>query len=120
VLIAISAACGLVFETALLGSGWIAYPQGGGAGSVAPFWMIALWGLFATTFNVSLRWLRERGVVAALLGAAGAPLAYYAGDRLGALDLVSPAPALAAIALGWAIATPALMRAARRFDGYAT
>jgi hypothetical protein len=58
-------------------------------------------------------------VIAALLGAAGAPLAYYAGARLGALDLVSPAPALVAIALGWAVATPALMLAARRLDGYA-
>ena len=116
-LVGAAAASGLVFETALLQSGWIAYP--GGSGDLAPLWMVALWGLFATTFNVSLRALRDRPVIAALVGAAGAPLAYYAGARLGALTLVSPGPALAAIAIGWAIATPALLRAARRLDGYA-
>lgn len=118
-LIAVAAVSGLVFETALLQAGWVAYPASSGAGVLAPAWMVALWALFATTFNVSLRILRERPVLAAILGAAGAPLAYYAGERLGAIDLVSPAPALAAIALGWAIATPSLMRAARRFDGFA-
>ena len=119
-LVLAAAAAGLVFETALLQTGWIRYPEAATAGSLAPAWMVALWGLFATTFNVSLRALRSRLVIAALLGAAGAPLAYYAGARLGALDLVAPQAALVAIALGWAIATPALLRLARRLDGYAT
>lgn len=118
-LVAIAAGTGLLFETALLQSGWIAYDAGVIAGSLAPLWMVALWGLFATTFNVSMRFLRDRPGIAAALGAVGAPLAYYAGERMGALDLVSPAPALAAIALGWAIAAPALLRVARRLDGYA-
>ena len=118
-LVAVAAASGFVFETALLQTGWIAYPGDSPARSLAPLWMVALWGLFATTFNVSLRALRERPVIAAVLGAVGAPAAYYAGERLGALDLVSPAPALAAIAIGWAVATPVLLRAARRLDGYA-
>jgi hypothetical protein len=116
----LAAACGgLLFESALLQSGWIAYPGGAGPGSLAPLWMVTLWGLFATTLNVSLRVLRERPVIAAILGAAFAPLAYYAGERLGALDLVSPVAALAAIAIGWAIAMPVLFAAARRLDGYA-
>ena len=118
-LVAIAAGSGLVLETALLQSAWIAYPGGAGPGGLAPLWMVTLWGLFATTFNVSLRALRARPLLAALLGAAGAPLAYYSGARLGALDLLAPTPALVAIAVGWAIATPALLRAARRYDGYA-
>ena len=118
-LVAVTAASGLVFETALLQSGWISYPDGSSAGDLAPLWMVTLWGLFATTFNVSLRSLRGRLVLATLIGAAGAPAADYAGARLGALDLLAPAPALVAIAIGWAIATPLLLRAARRLDGYA-
>ena len=118
-LVALAAAAGLVFETTLLQSGWIAYPDGTSAGDVAPLWMVTLWALFATTFNVSLRAFRQRLPLAALLGAAGAPLAYYGGARLGAIQLVSPTPALVAIAIGWAIATPLLLHAARRLDGYA-
>ena len=118
-LIALAALCGLVFETTLLATGWIAYPLGPGAGSVAPLFMIALWALFATTFNVSLRFLRERPAIAAAIGAVGGPAAYYAGARLGALQFVSRVPALVAIGLGWALAAPALLSAARRLDGYA-
>src|SRR6187399_1186286 len=101
-LVAVAAVCGLVFETALLQTGWVVYAgdwapayagatNGAGAtgGTVAPFWIVALWALFATTFNVSLRALRGRPVIAAVLGAVGAPAAYYAGARLGALELVS-------------------------------
>ena len=115
----LAAACGgLLFETALLQSGWIAYP-GGSMGDLAPLWMVALWALFATSLNVSLRALRDRPLLAAVIGAVGAPAAYYAGERLGAIDLVATTPAHVAIAAGWAIATPALFRVARRFDGYA-
>ena len=118
-LVAAAAATGLVFETALLATGWVAYPGTASLPGLAPPWMVALWALFATTFNVSLRMLRARPAVASLLGAVGAPAAYYAGAGMGALTLVAPGPALAAVALGWAIATPMLLRVARRFDGFA-
>jgi len=118
-LISATAATGLIFETALLQSGWVSYPGTFTPGSLAPLWMVTLWALFATTFNVSLRRLRDYPAVASLLGAVGAPAAYYAGAGMGALTLVAPGPALAAISLGWAIATPMLLRAAQAFDGYA-
>ena len=57
-------------------------------GSVTPLWMVALWAAFATTLNVSLRALRPHYLLAAVLAAMGAPLAYYAGARLGALQWV--------------------------------
>ena len=86
---------------------------------LAPYWMVALWAIFATTLNVSLRWLRGRAVLAAALAAVGGPAAYYAGAQLGALKLVAPGAALAAIGAGWAVIAPALLAAARRVDGYA-
>jgi hypothetical protein len=78
-----------------------------------------LWANFATTLNVSLRPLRERLGLAALLGVIGAPLAYFGGSRLGALELVEAVPALLAIGAGWLFLSPLLFLAARRFDGYA-
>ena len=85
----------------------------------APYWMVALWALFATTLNVSLRWLRARPWLGALLGALGGPAAYYAGARLGALELATAGAGLGAIAIGWAVLTPLLLGTARRLDGYA-
>jgi hypothetical protein len=120
-LLAGAAVVGTAFETLLVQTGWLRY--GGGSGllieGTAPMWMVALWALFATTLNVSMRALRPRLVLAALLGAVGGPLAYYGGARLGALELVSPGAALAAIGIGWAVLTPLLFTAARRWDGYA-
>ncbi len=118
-LLVLAVAVGAAFETALVQLGWMRFDGGALAIGTAPVWMIALWSNFATTLNVSMRALRERFLVAAALGAVGAPLAYYAGGRLGAVGFVEPAMALAAIAAGWALMTPLLFIAARRFDGYA-
>jgi hypothetical protein len=118
-LAAIAAVAGALFENALARSGWVRYGAAGSSAAFAPLWIVAMWPLFATTLNVSLRRMRAHPGLAALLGLIGGPLAYYAGARLGALDLASPGMALAAIAVGWAILTPALCAAALRFDGYA-
>ena len=118
-LLGVAALAGALFETALVASGWVrfdvaAMPFDG----LAPVWMVALWALFATTLNVSLRALHGRWRLAALLGAVGAPLAYAGGARLGALEWVDAGAALAAIGVGWAVLTPLLLLAARRLDGY--
>lgn len=118
-LTALAASTGVAFETALMQTGWVRFDTGLLMSGVAPFWMVALWALFATTLNVSLRWLHGRVALAAALGAAGGPAAYYAGAQLGALALVATGAGLAAVAFGWAVLTPALLGAARRLDGYA-
>lgn len=118
-LVALAAAAGAAFETLLVQSGWVRYAAATPLAWAAPLWMLALWAIFATTLNVSLRALRGRPALAALLGAVGAPLAYAGGARLGALELVASGAALAAIAAGWALLTPLLVGAARRFDGFA-
>ena len=75
-----------------------------------PVWITALWMIFATTLHSSLRWLLDRYVLAALLGAAGGPLSYYAGARLGALTLPSPPePSLIVLAVVWGMALPGLV-----------
>ena len=119
-LVAVAIAAGLVFETALLHTRSLTFESGVWIAGVAPLWMVALWAMFATTLNVSLRWMRSRPWLAAIFGGVGGPLAYYGGAQLGALEFLLAGPAIAFIACGWALITPLLLRAAQRMDGYAT
>jgi hypothetical protein len=118
-LVGIAVALGTLFDTVLLQSRVVHFAVGALVDGVAPYWMVALWALFATTLNVSLRRLRTHPVLGALLGGIGGPLAYYAGARLGALEFAAAGAALASIAIGWAVLAPVLFAAARRLDGYA-
>lgn len=118
-LVALALAIGAVFETLLVQAGFLRFDGGALLAGTAPVWMVALWANFATTLNVSLRALRSRLLAAALLGAVGAPLAYVGGQKLGAVQFLEPGSAVAAIAAGWALLTPVLFLAARRFDGFA-
>jgi len=116
-LVLAAAALGIVVDSLLLASGWLQYPSGLWLPGLAPYWIVAMWALFATTLNLSLGWLRGRPVLAAVLGAVGGPLSYLAGEKLGGIGLIQPTFALAALAVAWAIAMPLLMRLAVRFDG---
>jgi hypothetical protein len=107
---------GLVADSLILATGWIAYPNGRWIPGLAPYWIVALWALFATTLNVSMRWMHGRHVLAAVFGAVGGPLSYLAGAKLGAMSFLSPAPAFIALALLWSMAMPLLVRLAVRLD----
>ena len=115
-LLVVAALAGLAFETLLMQAGWVSFAEGVVVEGVAPVWMVALWLAFATTLNVSLRWLQDHLALAALLGAVGGPLSYWAGARLGALVLLDPSAALIAIGAGWALLTPALLVVARALN----
>ena len=118
ILALIAAGIGAVADSALIATDWVRYASGTVVPGTAPVWLVAMWMLFATTLNVSLRWLRRYALAAIALGAAGGPLAYWGGARLGAMEFLAPVAATAALALGWAVLTPLLIRLARRFDGY--
>ena len=109
---------GAVFDTLMVQLGLIGYASGVFVTGIAPHWILALWALFATSLNVSMRWLKERMVMAALLGAASGPLSYWAAVRLGAATFERPMAAVIALALGWAIIMPLLLVLAKRHDGY--
>lgn len=119
-LLAAAAVSGFVLDSLLVQAGRLSFARGVLLEGTAPYWMVTLWVLFATTFNVSLRWLRGRLALAALLGAVGGPLAYLAGARLGAAEVLEPAWVThLAVAAVYALATPALLVLARRLDGFA-
>lgn len=117
-LIATAMVLGAIWDSLWLRQGWIGFAASGPWPGIAPLFMIALWMAFATTLNVSLRWLGRRYALAACLGAVGGPLAYYAGERLGALAFADLAWGLTGQAIGWGVMTPALVALAQRLDGF--
>jgi len=108
-LVAVAALIGLAWESALVSFGVTSYPSGILVSGMAPHWIVAMWLLFATTINVSLRWLRNRAWLAALSGSVSGPLAFYAGHRLGGVEFAQPAVAMLVLAVGWAIFVPLLV-----------
>lgn len=74
----------------------------------SPLWMMLLWMNQATTLNGCMSWLRGRYPLGAVFGAIGGPLGYLGGAKLGAAELPSHR-GLVILALGWAIAFPALL-----------
>jgi Protein of unknown function (DUF2878) len=116
-LLAAVGALGALWDSLLVAAGWLEYPSGTLLSNTAPHWIVAMWVLFASTLNVSLRWLRGRWMLAMLLGAVAGPLAYYAGARLGGVVITEPLPAFTALAAGWAVFVPLLIRLSARLDG---
>lgn len=112
-LLAVAMILGLLVDSALASSGQIGFAAGGPSDGWAPHWMLALWAVFATTLNRSLRWMIGRPIVAAAFGALGGPLAYFSGTRLGALQMPTPEIALPLIAACWAAAMLILSAIAR-------
>ena len=110
-------AIGLVAETALVALGHVAYPNGQPLAWLPPYWLVALWAEFAIALNVTLRWLRGRPLLAAVLGAVFGPLSFVGGVRLGAARFVDEGAALLTLALLWAIIMPFVTMLAPRLDG---
>ncbi len=93
------------------------------AGQVVPFlmptWWWSLWSMFSAALPATFGWLRGRVWLAALLGAAGAPLAYAAGAGMGAVALhAEPWKSLVAIGALWAGLVPLLVWFAERLGAF--
>lgn len=116
VLLACGAAVGLGLDSILPAAGWVTYPSGQFHPSLVPVWLIALWVLFTGTLNMSMRWLKHRYLLAAVFGAIGSPMSFYAGSRLGGVTLVDPVMALGAQAVLWAVVLPSLVWLAARCE----
>lgn len=80
-----------------------------------PLWLIALWPVFATTLNVSLKPLIGKPILSGILGAVMGPLSYWAGFKLGAVSFPLGAPVtLAILSPLWAVLFPVLLGMANR------
>jgi Protein of unknown function (DUF2878) len=115
-LVATSTLVGFLAESALLAAGLVSYgPQ---SHVHVPLWIVGLWPNFAIALNHSLSWLKSRLALSAVLGAIAGPAAYLGGARLGALALVDPVRAVAALALVWGTALPLLLALSREADNF--
>lgn len=101
-------AMGLVMETIVVRAGWVSYAPGWPHPFIAPAWILSLWGAFSLMSIDGLAWLRGRRALAAVLGAVGAPFAYYTGIILGAGSGAEVA-FYATVGLFYAAATPLLV-----------
>lgn len=98
-------ALGAAVETVQIAAGTYLTLGGTAPGLLPPAWLLALWAHFATTFRYSLRALIARPWAAIAFGALGGPVAFLAGEGLGAVVLARPlGPGLGALALAWAVA----------------
>ena len=95
--------------------GWQSH---GWSAALPAVWILALWAEFAMILNVSLRWMRNRWLIAILFGAIGGPLAYIGAARLGAVYLDNLPLSYVGLSVGWAIVTPLLFVLAKQFDGF--
>lgn len=118
IMVALAIGIGGVWDSFVAATGMVRYSSGLFAAPLAPYWILAMWALFATTLNATFVWMRGRYAVAAVFGAIGGPLSYYAGVRLGAVEAVDLKGALALQAIGWAVLMPLLIRTAPSFDGF--
>jgi len=115
-LLAAAAIAGYVLDSALVLGGAIAFPDHTGPAAPTTPWMVALWAAFAATLRHSLDWARRRYVLGFVAGAVFGPLAYTAGEALGAIALAPPPLGWLAIAGEWALAMPLLLWLRERFE----
>jgi hypothetical protein len=103
-----AAVIGMTWESLLVRFGIVSYPGYTDAAALAPYWIVAMWVLFATTINHGLRWIKRSWIVASAAGLIGGPLAFYSGAQLGAVEFSNTLLALVSIGVGWAVLLPAL------------
>lgn len=115
-LLAVAAIMGLVWESLLVTAGLVEYTAGSWVPGMAPYWIVTMWVLFATTLNVGMRWLHRSPAVAAVAGALGGPLAFAAGAGAGAVEFASATTSLVVIGIGWAVLLPILVWIAQRLE----
>ncbi|MBX2848109.1 MAG: DUF2878 domain-containing protein [Acidiferrobacterales bacterium] len=114
-LVLIAIIMGLVIDSIWINLGIMEFTNKTPIGWISPIWILALWIGFALTINHSLSFLKIHPLLPILLGLISAPLSYYAGKRLGAVEYNYDALLVSAyIGLAWAIALPLLVRASKK------
>jgi hypothetical protein len=100
---------GALVDSAYPLAGMLGYASPWPSAQLAPAWLVLMWVNLALTLNHSLAWLRGRHLLAAIFGGTGGALSYYAGYRLGAVEVYwSSGVVFGLIGLAWAVALPVL------------
>lgn len=112
----LSALIGILLDQLGYRWGWVSFPYSDPTSAYLPLWMMALWLAFATTINVSMRWMQGKPWLAAFLGALFGPLAYWGAASLGVVFLSHGLSSMLWISLEWAIAMPLLLWLRGRYN----
>ena len=100
---------GFLLETAMI-SGNVYFIIDRRWNSICPPWMAGLWFNFAPLVCISLRWLKGRYFLSGILGGIFGPIAYWGGEKLGALTIADIfLQGYFPLALLWAIIFPGLI-----------
>lgn len=117
-LLAIALIIGFIYESLIVSLALAQYEHGQTFSPIAPLWIILMWPLFATTLNLSMRWMKNLApLLIALLGAIFAPFAYLAGERLGAVVYNDIVLSMTIISIAWTLLLPLIVIISLRFDG---
>jgi hypothetical protein len=111
IFVSLAGGLGLLVDSLQKVGGLIVYQQDTLAIAwLAPFYIVSLWMLYASTFTSSMDWMRRSYLLALVAGALFGPLSYLAGHRLGAISFAhSHEMTLGVLALIWSIANPLLV-----------
>ena len=116
-LLGVACVAGLLIDSAYVQLGLMRFASPVPSAELAPIWIIGMWASFALTLNHSLSFLKGRPLWSFVFGLVGGPFAYYVAARnFGATELTaSPVMVYGALAVAWAIMTPALLALAVRW-----
>jgi len=114
-LVVLATTVGVVVEMIQIAAGTYRFTSGTLIDALPPPWLLAMWAQFATTFRFSLRGVITRPLPAVLFGAAGGPIAFLAGEALGAVTMLPPLGfGLLRLSISWAIALAIFSAVVRR------
>jgi hypothetical protein len=109
-LVVAAGALGFALDSLQLWLGVFRYPSGMVCPWLAPPWDVVLWMQFATLLPFCFRWLSRHYLLSSVLGFIGGPLAFYAGEQLGAVAFLPPRLLHLAVLGGiWSLALPLLV-----------
>ncbi len=98
---------GFGIDSLLVTLGYFSYTSAIGH-SFAPFWIAALWAMFAATIGHSMAWLSSRPILSSLLGAVFGPVAYFSASKFGADTLLEGGQGLYLQAIVWSTMMPSM------------
>jgi hypothetical protein len=104
----ISILAGFLLDSLLMHLGWLSFAVSNPDPLALwqPWWMALLWACLGCTLHHSLAWLKDRALLAAILGAASGVLSYEGAARMGTLTLIPSEWAWPLLALFWALFVP--------------
>ncbi|MEM7358959.1 MAG: DUF2878 domain-containing protein [Pseudomonadota bacterium] len=104
---------GLAVDSTWIGLGLMEFNDPRPFTWLSPVWMVFMWAGFALTLNHSMVWLTAHPVLPGLMGLIGGPMAYLAGERLGAVEYLANTLLVSGLlAIAWAISVTILVKIA--------